>query len=34
MIFHPSQKKINVNVPLVMEDDTIIKQVVETKLTS
>ena len=30
MIFHPRQKKINVNVPLVMEN-TIMKQVVETK---
>ena len=30
MIFHPRQKKINVEVPLVMEN-TIIKQVVETK---
>ena len=30
MIFHPRQKKIDVNVPLVMEN-SIIKQVVETK---
>ena len=30
MIFHPRQKKISVNVPLVMKN-TIIKQVVETK---
>ena len=29
MIFDPRQKKINVNVPLVMEN-TVIKQVVET----
>ena len=31
MIFHPMQKKINVNVPLVMEN-TVIKKVIETKL--
>ena len=30
MIFHPMQKKINVNVPLVMEN-TAIKKVIETK---
>ena len=30
MIFHPRQKKINVNFPLVMEN-TIVKQAVETK---
>ena len=30
MIFHPMQKKINVNVPLVMEN-TVIKKVIETK---
>ena len=30
MIFHPRQKKISVNVPLVVKN-TIIKQVVETK---
>ena len=30
MIFHPRQKKINVNLPLVMEN-TIVKQAVETK---
>ena len=33
MIFHPRQKKINVNIPLAMEN-TIINQVVETKLTA
>ena len=31
MILHPRQKKINVNVPLVMEN-TLIRQVVEAKL--
>ena len=30
MIFHPMQKKINVNVPLVMEN-TAIKKVIENK---
>ena len=30
MFFHPRQKKINVNVPLVLEN-TVIKQVTETK---
>ena len=30
MIFHPRQKKVNVNVPLTLEN-TVIKQVTETK---
>ena len=30
MIFHPRQKKVNVNVPLTLEN-TVIKQVMETK---
>ena len=30
MIFHPRQKKINVNVPLTLEN-TVIKQVTQTK---
>ena len=30
MLFHPSEKKSNVNVPLVLEN-TVIKQVSETK---
>ena len=30
MIFHPRQKKVNVNVPLTLEN-TVIKQITETK---
>ena len=32
MIFHPREKKINVNVPFVMEN-TVNKQVVETNIS-
>ena len=31
MIFHPRQKKVNVNVPLTPQN-TVIKQVMETKV--